>query len=234
METIDNARLHGEPALPAVTVDRRPLTDRVAEYVRDLIIQDILKPGEPINVQAICEALQISQTPLREALKMLAAQRLVEMQPNKRVLVASLDTAEIEQMLVVYTEMEKLAGRLAAQSATALDIRALKKQEKALMAAFHAGESLRYFHANQEFHLALVRASHNQTLVEVHGNLNARLYRTRFKGNQRNNRRGDWQTVAQEHGLILQAIIDQDGDRCAALLSRHLNGARFSLRDEAQ
>ncbi|KAA9002776.1 GntR family transcriptional regulator [Affinibrenneria salicis] len=234
MEIMDDAHPHGEPTLPAVTMDRRPLTDQVAEYVRDLIIQDVLKPGEPINVQAICETLQISQTPLREALKMLAAQRLVEMQPNKRVLVASLNTAEIEQMLVVYTEMEKLAGRLAAQSATALDIRALQKQEKALMAAFNAGESLRYFHANQEFHLALVRASHNDTLVEMHGNLNARLYHTRFKGNQRNNRQGHWQAVAQEHALILQAIIDKDGDLCAALLSRHLNGARFFLREKAE
>jgi len=234
MELINAAMGEGEKPLPTVTVDRRPLTDRVAAYVRDLIIQDILKPGEPVNVQAICETLQISQTPLREALKMLAAQRLVEMQPNRRVLVASLDNAEIAQMLVVYTEMEKLAGRLAAEHAGAADIRELKKQEKALMTAFRAGESLSYFHANQEFHLALVRASHNSVLIEVHANLNARLYRTRFKGNQRNNRRGDWQTVAQEHGQILQAIIDRRGDECAELLSRHLNGARFTLQDEGE
>ncbi|WP_170116044.1 GntR family transcriptional regulator [Brenneria roseae] len=233
MAQMNDSEQDGVVTLPAVTVDRRPLTDQVADYVRDLIIQDILKPGDPINVQSICETLQISQTPLREALKMLAAQRLVDMKPNKRVVVASLDAREVEDMLVVYTEMEKLAGRLAARHATPADIKVLQQHEKALMAAFNAGESLRYFHANQAFHLALVRASHNETLIEVHANLNARLYRIRFKGNQLNDRRGDWKVVAEEHAEILRAIVEQDGERGAALLSQHLNGARFSLREQA-
>ncbi len=216
--------------LPAIVVDRRPLTDRVADYVRDLIVQDILQPGDPVNVQAICSAMQISQTPLREALKMLAAQGLVELRPNKRVVVASLAADEIEDMLVVYTEMEKLAGQLAAQQATDEDIRVLAHEEQGLMAAFLAGESLAYFHANQAFHQALVRASHNRTLIELHSNLNARLYRTRFKGNQWHARRGDWQRVAEEHAEILRAIQARDGERCAQLLSAHLNGARASLK----
>ncbi|MBG6243962.1 hypothetical protein CS369_02310 [Candidatus Symbiopectobacterium sp. 'North America'] len=97
------------------------------------------------------------------------------------------------------------------------------------MAAFHAGESLRYFHANQAFHQALVHASHNATLIELHNNLNARLYRTRFKENQWNARSGDWQRVAEEHSKILRAIETRNGDLCAELLARHLNGARASL-----
>ncbi|MBT9430150.1 GntR family transcriptional regulator [Candidatus Symbiopectobacterium endolongispinus] len=172
MDQTDAANLANPAPLPAVVVDRRPLTDRVADYVRDLIVQDILQPGDPINVQSICSTLQISQTPLREALKMLAAQGLVDLRPNKRVVVASLAANEIEDMLVVYTEMEKLAGRLAALQATPDDLHALQ-QEQALMAAFHAGELLRYFHANQAFHQALVHASHNATLIELRNNLNA-------------------------------------------------------------
>lgn len=229
MDQIDAANRASPAPLPSVVVDRRPLTDRVADYVRDLIVQDILQPGEPINVQSICSTLQISQTPLREALKMLAAQGLVDLRPNKRVVVASLAANEIEDMLVVYTEMEKLAGRLAALQATDDDIHALQQQETVLMAAFHAGESLRYFHANQAFHQALVNASHNATLIELHNNLNARLYRTRFKGNQWNARSGDWQRVAEEHRQILRAIETRNGDLCAELLACHLNGARASL-----
>lgn len=229
MDQTDTANRANPAPLPAVVVDRRPLTDRVADYVRDLIVQDILQPGDPINVQSICSTLQISQTPLREALKMLAAQGLVDLRPNKRVVVASLAANEIEDMLVVYTEMEKLAGRLAALQATPDDLHALQQQEQALMAAFHAGESLRYFHANQAFHQALVHASHNATLIELHNNLNARLYRTRFKGNQWNARSGDWQRVAEEHSKILRAIETRNGDLCAELLARHLNGARASL-----
>lgn len=229
MDQTDAVNPASPAPLPTVVVDRRPLTDRVADYVRDLIVQDILQPGDPINVQSICSTLQISQTPLREALKMLAAQGLVDLRPNKRVVVASLAANEIEDMLVVYTEMEKLAGRLAALQATGDDIRALQQQEQALMAAFHAGESLRYFHANQAFHQALVHASHNATLIELHNNLNARLYRTRFKGNQWNARSGDWQRVAEEHSKILRAIETRNGDLCAELLASHLNGARASL-----
>lgn len=142
MDQTDATNRASPVSLPAVVVDRRPLTDRVADYVRDLIVQDILQPGDPINVQSICSTLQISQTPLREALKMLAAQGLVDLRPNKRVVVASLAANEIEDMLVVYTEMEKLAGRLAALQATPDDLHALQQQEQALMAAFHAGESL--------------------------------------------------------------------------------------------
>lgn len=229
MDHTDAANRASLASLPAVVVDRRPLTDRVADYVRDLIVQDILQPGDPINVQSICSTLQISQTPLREALKMLAAQGLVDLRPNKRVVVASLAANEIEDMLVVYTEMEKLAGRLAALQATPDDLHALQQQEQALMAAFHAGESLRYFQANQAFHQALVHASHNATLIELHNNLNARLYRTRFKGNQWNARSGEGQRVAEEHSKILRAIETGNGDLCAELLARHLNGAHASL-----
>ncbi|WP_440864984.1 GntR family transcriptional regulator [Symbiopectobacterium purcellii] len=105
MDQTDAANRASPAPLPVVVVDRRPLTDRVADYVRDLIVQDILQPGDPINVQSICSTLQISQTPLCEALKMLAAQGLVDLRPNKRVVVASLAANEIEDMLVVYTEM---------------------------------------------------------------------------------------------------------------------------------
>lgn len=204
-------------------VARQTLADQIVEYVRDQISQDILKPGQKLTIQGLAKELNVSMTPIREAIKTLAALRLVDVEVNKSVVIAQPNMEETRQLLIVYSRLEMLAGELAAQNATAEDIASLKELAGRLVAAQQQGKKLEYFHINQEFHLVLVMASHNQPLIEIHQNLNARLYHVRFRGIGAVD--VDWGDVAKEHNDIVAAIEKHDSKDVAALVKKHFRGA---------
>jgi DNA-binding GntR family transcriptional regulator len=206
--------------------EHKPLADQAADYIRDLIIQDILRPGERIRVQDLARELNISATPLREAFKTLAVERLVDLPPNRGVVVASPSPTELQELFVVYGCLEKLGGSLAAQHATAEELKDIKRLERALMAAYRAGDRLTYFHHNQDLHLTIIHAAHNRPLEEVHRMVNARLHRVRFRGILANAR---WRETAEQHAAIVAALIARDAERAAGLLLRHLNAAIVGL-----
>ena len=200
----------------------KPLPQQVADYIRDLIIHDRLKPGERIRERAIAETLDVSRTPLRDALKILAMERLVELTPNKGAVVVRATDAEIADMLTVYTELESLGGRLACRMATEADMMRVEHYHDLLGKAFAIEDRAAYFAANQAFHLSIIAASRNPILIEMHGHLNIRLYRIRYLAVMRLQ---DWRAAAGEHGGLVAALRQRDGDRLAVLLKEHLGFA---------
>jgi DNA-binding GntR family transcriptional regulator len=207
-------------AAPAVSA--KPLTQQIASHIRELIIHDLLKPGERIREQRISDELRVSRTPIREALQILATERLVDIQPNRGALVANPGVDDIRAMLKVYSTLEALGGELACEHGGKAAIAEVKKQYGLLRAAFSAADRLAYFRANQAFHLGIVAASGNLTLVEMHGHLNLRLYRTRYLAVLRVK---DWRSAARQHAGILKALLDRDGARLGGLLQAHLGFA---------
>jgi DNA-binding GntR family transcriptional regulator len=206
----------------------RPLAVQAVDYIRDLIIQDILRPGERIPMQRLAAELGISLTPLREACKTLAAQRLVDLLPNRGAAVAAPSPDEVREMLAVYGDLEALGGRLAAENALPVDIMRIRELEREMTAAFRKGDRLAYFRKNQKFHLAIIEASHNRTLIEVHRDINARLYRIRFRGILASQR---WRTIAGQHAGIVAAIAAGKAKLAGELLLRHLDGARVMVQE---
>lgn len=204
------------------TVEQTPLPQRVADCIRDLIIHDRLKPGERIRERTLAEALDVSRTPLRDALKILAMERLVELTPNKGAVVAHPTDAEIADMLTVYSELESLGGRLACRLATEGDIRRVEHYRTIMARAREDEDRVAYFAANQGFHLSIVAASYNATLIEMHGQLNIRLYRIRYLAVMRQQ---EWTAAAGEHEALVHALRARDGDLLADLLKEHLGFA---------
>lgn len=199
-----------------------PLPHQVAAYIRDLIIHDRFKPGERVRERAIAETLNVSRTPLRDALKILAMERLVELTPNKGAVVINPSDVEIAEMLTVYTELEGLGGRLACRMASEVDIYKVENYARLMTEAFTREDRAAYFAANQGFHLSIIASSRNATLVEMHGNLNLRLYRLRYLAVMRIK---DWRAAAGEHDEILRTFKARDGERLAVLLREHLGFA---------
>nr|WP_255701519.1 GntR family transcriptional regulator [Afifella sp. H1R] len=206
----------------AHSVAPRPLPQQVAEYVRDLIIHDHLKPGERIRERRIAEELNVSRTPLRDALKILAMERLVDLTPNKGAVVVHSTDAEIAEMLTVYSELEALGGRIACGAATEADILRVAHYDKVMARAFAEEDRAAYFAANQGFHLAIVAASHNSTLMEMHSHLNIRLYRIRYLAVMSTQ---EWTAAAGEHSELLNALKARDADRLTYLQREHLGFA---------
>ena len=87
-------------------VARRPLHEEVADQLRELIIEGVLAAGSKLNERVLCEHLQVSRTPLREALKLLAGERLIELNPNRGASVATLARADIEHLFEMMADLE--------------------------------------------------------------------------------------------------------------------------------
>jgi DNA-binding GntR family transcriptional regulator len=218
----------GPEAVEAMTNDsvaqqesapRPPLTQRVADRLRDMIVQDRLRPGERIRERDLAERLAVSRTPLREALKILATEGMVTLAPNRGAVVADLQPDEAHDLLQVLAVLEGLAGELACSRATPDDVDEIKALHYEMMAAYARKDRLEYFKINQRIHLAIVAASRNVGLMETHDRINARLYRIRYRSNLRNRK---WHTAIEEHQAILDALVDRDCARLGEVLRNHL------------
>lgn len=208
-------------------VIRRTLAEQIVDHVREKIAQDIYHPGQKLATQSLAEELNVSMTPVREALKTLAALGFVQLVANRGAVVAKLDEKEASHLLTVYSRLDMLAGELAAELATDADIALLRRIIDQMMLAVERNDQITYFHENQDFHSSLARISANPVLIGMHANLNARLYSTRFRGLRENST--VWKDVAMEHHAIVDAIENRNTELASRLLRQHFRGAWKSL-----
>lgn len=205
------------PRPPRATAGLKPT--QVAARIREMIIQDELPPGAPIRERVLAEQLAVSRTPLREALKILSAEGLVELQPRRGAMVSELSGGEVRELLQLLGVIEAHAGELACQSATEEEIREVRALHYEMLAAYTRGDRLGYFHRNQDIHRAIVATTRNRTLIEHHRMLNARVYRVRYICNLRTER---WESAINEHEKILAALERRDQAAIAAVLKEHV------------
>ncbi len=196
-----------------------PLTKSVANRLRDMIAQDALPAGERIRERALAETLQVSRTPLREALKVLATEGLVELFPNRGAVVSNPDPTEVQDLLQVLGVLEALGGELACARASAADLDEVQALHYEMLAAYARKDRLTYFKVNQQIHKAIVAISGNTSLIETHARINAQLYRVRYRSNSRNTK---WDVAIKEHEAILDALQARDSRALSKILRSHL------------
>lgn len=204
-------------------VARRPLHEEAADRLRDMIIEGKLVPGERIPEQAVCDRLGVSRTPLREALKMLATEGLVVLQPNRGATVANPSAEEVDQTFRVIGAMEALAGELACEHVDAADVAEIRALHYQMVLHRTRQELPEYFKLNQQIHERIVEASGNAVLVETYRRLIGRIRRHRYIANLTAQR---WDQAIREHEEMLEALDARDGTRLAAILRRHLDNKR--------
>lgn len=226
----DLAALTGQGEEPLNSnVSRLPLTNQVAASIRDMIIQNVFKPGERIRERQLSEELNVSRTPLREALKILEGEKLVILLPNRGAVVADPAPNEVRELLQVLGALEALGGRLAAQNATNEEIAEIRALHFEMLAAFSRNDRLTYFKLNQKIHLNIVAASRSAALIETHTHFNARLYRVRYRSNEQNTK---WQEAINEHEEIIEALEARDGEALVNCLSSHLGNTWVKVNAE--
>ena len=199
--------------------DTRSLSDRVADHIRDLIIEGHLDLGDRIDEAKLIGRMGISRTPFREALRTLAAEGLVELRPSRGAVVRKMTAVEVHSMLEVLAHLERLAGRLACERASKSEIAALLDIHERMAALHQARDRMPYYKLNQSFHSRLTEAAGNPTLVETQARLQARLKRIRFIGNRRPEY---WDAAMAEHARMAEALHVRDGERLGALMAEHL------------
>jgi DNA-binding GntR family transcriptional regulator len=198
---------------------RLNLSDQIANRLRDMIVQNELAPGDRVREREICKKLQVSRTPLREALHKLASEGLVEQVPNRGAVIAAPSPSEIADMLQVLGTLEGFAGERACELMSDEELAEIKALQLEMLAAFTRGDRLQYFKLNQRIHLSIVKAARSDTLLSLHSRLNARLYRIRYQSNLKNER---WGSALDEHDHIMSALEARDAVKLSTLLRQHL------------
>jgi DNA-binding GntR family transcriptional regulator len=214
------------PALNVPEAEPQLLAQSVADRLRDWIVQGELAPSVRLNERLLCEQLGISRTPLREALKSLASEGLVSLQPNRGAIVTPLTVAGIKEIFQVLGSLESLAGELVCEHASAADIAELRAMHYQ-MVAHHARRDLaEYFRMNQAIHMRLVEASGNATLAQTYRQLNAHVRRARYMANLSEAR---WEKAVREHEAMMSALVARDAATLKQLLKEHLGAKMIAV-----
>ncbi len=200
-------------------ITRRSLHDEVTARLRDLVIEGDIEPGRRLNERELALRLDVSRTPLREAFKVLAAEGLLELLPNRGAIVARLSAEELDQTVEVMAALERLAGGLAAERTTPAQLAQISGLHYEMLAHHARAELPGYFRCNQAIHHAIMGATGNAVLARQYETLNARIRRYRYMANLSQDR---WDQSVREHEAILGHLRARDGKALADTLVQHL------------
>lgn len=200
-------------------ISPRPLHNEVADRLREMITRGELSPGERLNERLLTERFGISRTPLREAIKILSAEGLVKLLPNRGATVTTITRADAEDMFQVMAVLEALGGELACQRASEKDLDEIKGLHRQMRGFFEEGELADYFELNQKIHQKIIDCAGNVELTDAYRRISVRIRRARYMANFSRPR---WSEAMDEHERILEALIARDSDRLKSLLAQHL------------
>ena len=201
---------------------RNNLSDDIADLLRGLILLEKFHPGMPLSEREIAASLGISRTPLREAIRQLEREGLVEYSASRRPRVANPSLEEITDYLRVQGQLEALGGELACANASDKELENIARMNQELLDSYGKEDSLDSFRRDMAVHSAIIAAGHNKPLIETHATYNARLWRARFMSSQR---KTGLEKTMQEHREFVDALLHRDAPRTAFALRNHLTTA---------
>lgn len=199
--------------------DGTTLPARIAERLRELITEGELTPGARLNERALCERLGVSRTPLREAFRLLAADGLVLLRPNRGAEVVTLSESDIAESFEVMSGLESLSGELACRHVTAEEVAEIRALTFEMLACHARGDLSSYYRINRAIHERIVRAARNRVLASMYERVNAPLQNMRFSSNFDQEK---WNRAARDHAQMVEALEARDGARLGAILRAHI------------
>ena len=209
-----------------IPILRLSLHDRVAAHLRTMLIEGVIPPGAKLNERELCERLHVSRTPLREAIKLLAAEGLVDLLPNRGAVAVKLDETDVLHTFELLATLEGMSGELAAQRITddeRAEIRALHYE---MLACYARRDLSGYYRLNAAIHRAINDAARNPVLARTYQSVNARVQSLRFRTNQNEKK---WKLAVKEHERMVDALDQHDAIGLRGLLIEHLHRKRDSV-----
>ena len=198
---------------------RASLHEQVAGRLRQMLVENRIQPGAKLNERELSEVLQVSRTPLREAIKMLAAEGLVELLPNRGAIAIELSEADVLNTFEVMAGLEAQSGELAAARITDAELTEIKAMHFEMLGAYTRRDLPGYYRLNAAIHNAINASAKNPVLTRTYNQLNARLQALRFRSNQDEDK---WQQALEEHEQMVKALQARDAPAMRHLMSRHL------------
>lgn len=206
-----------------IAIPRAALHEQVAHRLRQMLVEGAIAPGAKLNERELAELLNVSRTPLREAIKMLAAEGLVELLPNRGAIAVSLTEEDVLNTFEVMAGLEGLSGELAAQRITPAELAEIQAMQFEMMAAYTRRDLSTYYAINARIHRAINAAAKNPVLLTVYNQVNARLQALRFRSNQDGEK---WKAAVKEHERMIEALSARDAAGMREVLVAHLHNKR--------
>lgn len=208
------------------SIERRSLHHELVERIRPLIVESHLTPGAKVPEKALCEQFSVSRTPMREALKVLAVEGLVRLEPNRGAWVTAITAEEVHEVFPILGVLEALSGELACALITDSEIKAVRRMHNNMMQSYRDRDLASYFTFNQEIHHAILLAARNKTLTNSCQSLSARMQRARYVANMSEER---WTDAVSEHEQIIDLLEARDGARLSVVLVDHMRNKQESV-----
>ncbi|RYX96254.1 MAG: GntR family transcriptional regulator [Comamonadaceae bacterium] len=205
--------------------------NRLSETLREAIEEEVatgqLLPGAHLDESELAKRFNVSRTPIREALSVLAGEGLIELRPRRGAVVAQITARRLVEMFEVMAELEAMCVRLAVRRITAQELLVLEKAHEACRVAAVGRDPDAYFYANEHFHTAIYTASHNTFLSDQAHALQRKLRPYRRLQLRVRNRPGH---SFAEHQEVLDAVRDGNTEAAVSAMRGHVlvQGERFA------
>lgn len=196
--------------------------------LRDYVVEGNIPDGGRVPEKLLCEMMGISRTPLREALKVLAAEGLIELLPNRGARVKTLSTQDISELFDLMGGLEALAGRLACERITPEDLEEIEGLHREMYAFYLRGDRQGYFRYNQMIHERILQTAANQALSANSRSVMGRIRRVRFAANL-DDQGERWREAVREHEMMLDCLRRRAPDELATILFNHLRNKKHAV-----
>jgi DNA-binding GntR family transcriptional regulator len=203
-------------------IDNYPLRERIADKLRELIVEAHIKPGDPIIEMDLATQLGVSRAPLREALQILNSEGLIEVIPYHKTTVRNLTRRDITELYSLRSALESLAMRQIIKQGDPQSIAVLEAHYEEMLAAADNGEAARASALDHQFHTTMIMLSNNKLLIKTWGQVSQRVRQVLAL---RDPQRTDIRKIARSHRVLIDAIIAGDTHQSDDLCEAHIMDA---------
>jgi DNA-binding GntR family transcriptional regulator len=235
MKDVENQRIMVRPSISAIELRGRPartsLHVELADALRTMILEGYFPADERIPERTLCDRFDVSRTPLREALKVLAVEGLIELSHNKGARLRATSRKEVADLFEVLCSYEATVGRFAAERASDVELAGVQAMHAALRAAYKARERTEYFKRNQDIHAAIVSMTKNDALKMAYRQCATKIAAVRYQVNY-NDRR--WKESMTEHEMIMETLSKRNRANLSRLLRLHAEATAQSTIEQLE
>ncbi len=200
--------------------DKASLREKVFRVIREGILEGKYKPGEALREATIAKELNVSRTPVREAIRQLELEGLVQSIPNKETVVRGVSEEDVQDIFMIRSRLEGMAARLAAERITPQELEELKEVLELTEFYVTKNDLVHIGELDHRFHDMLYKATKSKILKQVLSDFHTYVQKTRMESLATPGRAI---CLLKEHTAIFDAVKNKDGQRAEELTNKHIN-----------
>lgn len=205
------------------------LPEQISAYLSDQILSGTIKPGQKIEEAAITKKFKVSRTPVREAIRLVAASGLIKIEPRRGATAVAMNLEQLTQMFEALVEIEALCAKYCARRITAFEQSKLSDIHSKFQTAIKAKDGKLYSELNEEFHKLIYSCAHNETLENIALNMWQQL--SPYRRNMFFTRKERMKASYKEHQKIVEAIMSSNQDTAYAAMYQHVTNSSVNAID---